>query len=246
MMFTVYQKLIWYQENRDRSSGKDQNWLITVYHKSVSVYIGFYCTFYRKKNSAATWNQKKIQYFPDRNKNPQTHRFLFHDYILLLRIKECLSWMGKQTLLSFDGFISKTMVFIFQELHLCFHVIDLCLAFSTRQCPSLLPAEWWNSLWWKRWPIKHRFHWWHNRMKGFFFPRLSPDPCLPPVMNLHWFPMRMQTSWHAVKDMIRGIIWLKQRRRFYCDPSASQSSVTTWSAARQLERRKKAIFIDQN
>lgn len=31
MMFTVYQKLIWYQENRDRSSGKDQNWLITVY-----------------------------------------------------------------------------------------------------------------------------------------------------------------------------------------------------------------------
>lgn len=76
MMLTVYQKLIWYQENRDRSSGKDQNWLITVYHKSVSVYIGFYCTSYRKKKFCCNMGQKKKnQYFPDQNKNPQTPSF---------------------------------------------------------------------------------------------------------------------------------------------------------------------------
>lgn len=41
-----------------------------------------------------------------------------------------------------------------------------------------------------RGPIKSRFHshiWWHNTKNGFFFfYRLSPDPCLAPVMNLHW------------------------------------------------------------
>lgn len=154
--------------------------------------------------------------------------------------------MGKQTLLSFDGFISKTMVFIFQELHLCFHVIDLCLAFSTRQCPSLLPAEWWNSLWWKRWPIKHRFHWWHNRMKGFFFFKTVPRPLFTPSDESSLVPHEDADFLTRCEGHDSGIIWLKQRRRFCCDPCAFQSSVTMWSAARQLERRKKAIFIDQN
>lgn len=75
MMFTVYQKLIWYQENRDRSSGKEQNWLITVYHMSVSVYIGFYCTFYRKKDlifCLNTGQKKNHQYFPDQKKTPNS------------------------------------------------------------------------------------------------------------------------------------------------------------------------------
>lgn len=72
MMFTVYQKLIWYQENRDRSSGKEQNWLITVYHRSVSVYIGFYCTFYRKKDLIFCLNKKIINIFQIRKKTPNS------------------------------------------------------------------------------------------------------------------------------------------------------------------------------
>lgn len=74
MMFTVYQKLIWYQESWDRSSGKDQKWLIAVYHMSVSVYIGFYCTSYKKKKGLIFClnTGKKNQYFPDQKTPPNS------------------------------------------------------------------------------------------------------------------------------------------------------------------------------
>lgn len=113
--------------------------------------------------------------------------------------------MGKNTLLSFDGIILKTKVSIFQELHLCFRVIDLCFKYPC-YCifyPTWPPPD--NSV-----PLSHRLN--DETVFGGnvdqsntdftdditgrmdFFPRLSPDPCLPPVMNLHWFPMRTQTS----------------------------------------------------
>lgn len=119
------------------------------------------------------------------------------------------------------------------------------MAATRQQCPALLLAEWWNSLWWQRWPIKYRSHWWHNTKTGFFFQ----DRPQTPVCPLWWIfigspwgrrlPDTLWRTWFA--DNL-----VKTETAFCCDPCAFQSRVTTWSAGRQLERRKKAIFIDQN
>lgn len=155
--------------------------------------------------------------------------------------------MGKQTLLSFDGFISKTMVFIFQELHLCFHVIDLCLAFSTRQCPSLSyrlndETVFGGNVDQSNTDSTDDITGWRD----FFFFKTVPRPLFTPSDESSLVPHEDADFLTRCEGHDSGIIWLKQRRRFCCDPCAFQSSVTMWSAARQLERRKKAIFIDQN
>lgn len=61
--------------------------------------------------------------------------------------------MGKKTLLSFDEIILTTKVFIFQELHLCFHIIDLCFKYPC-YCifhPTWLPPD--NSI-----PLSYRLN----------------------------------------------------------------------------------------
>lgn len=165
--------------------------------------------------------------------------------------------MGKKTLLSFDGIILTTKVFIFQELHLCFHIIDLCFKYPC-YCifhPTWLPPD--NSI-----PLSYRLN--DETVFGgnvdqsntdftdaitgrmdFFF-KTVPRPLFTPSDESSLVPHEDADFLTRCEGHDSQIIWLKQRRRFYCDPCAFQSSVTMWSAARQLERRKKAIFIDQN
>lgn len=132
---------------------------------------------------------------------------------------------------------------VFQISLLLYFLSDM--AATRQQCPSLSPAEWWNSLWWKRWPIKHRFYWWHNRKNGFF-SKTVPRPLFTPSDESSLVPHEDADFLTRCEGHDSQIIWLKQRRRFYCDLCAFQWSVTMWSAARQLERKKKAIFTDHN
>lgn len=72
MMFTVYQKLIWYQENRDRSSGKDQNWLITVYTYPLVFTLAFIALPAEKNKDlilGLNTGQKKSSIFSRSKKN---------------------------------------------------------------------------------------------------------------------------------------------------------------------------------
>lgn len=90
------------------------------------------------------------------------------------------------------------------------------MAATRQQCPSLLPAEWWNSLWWKRWPIKHRFHWWHNRKNGFFFQDCPQTPVYPQwwiFIGSPWgrrLPDTLWRTWFAdnlVKTETAVLLW---------------------------------------
>lgn len=187
----------------------------------------------RKISISASTRGKNLQYLPDQkkqNKNPNSLRFLFRNYALIRRIQESLfscHWP------------------VFQMSLFLYFPSDK--ATTRQQRLSLLPAKRWNSCWWKCWPIKHRFHWWHNRKNGFFFSKTFPRPLFTPSDESSLVAHEDADFLTRCEGHDSQIIWLKERRRFYCDPCAFQSSVTMWSAAPQLKgERKQYLYIRVN
>lgn len=113
--------------------------------------------------------------------------------------------------------LNKTEDFVFFFVH--HHIFQISpllrflsnMAATRQQCPALLLAEWWNRLWWQRWPIEYRSHWWHNTKTGFFF-KTVPRPLFAPYDESSLVPHEDADFLTRCEGHDSQIIWLKQRR----------------------------------